>query len=117
MPELDATYRATTRLEEVNKGLTKEMALVEAQRCLDCAKPGCVEGCPVSINIPSFIKNIERGEFLAAAKVLKQTSALPAVCGRVCPQEKHSRREAVFHTVAMITNGRKAHTSTLPHPV
>lgn len=88
MPELDPAYRATTRLEEVNKGLTKEMALTEAKRCLDCANPSCVEGCPVSINIPSFIKNIERGQFLAAAKVLKNTSALPAVCGRVCPQEK-----------------------------
>ena len=83
MPELDPVYRATTRTEEVNKGLTKEMAMREAQRCLDCAKPSCVEGCPVNINIPSFIKNIERGEILAAAKVLKQTSALPAVCGRV----------------------------------
>lgn len=88
MPELDPVYRATTRLEEVNKGLTKEQALVEAKRCLDCANPTCVEGCPVNVNIPSFIKNIERGQFLAAAKVLKNTSALPAVCGRVCPQEK-----------------------------
>ena len=88
MPELDPVYRATTRLEEVNIGLTKQMAMTEAQRCLDCVKPTCVEGCPVNINIPSFIKNIERGQFLAAAKVLKNTSALPAVCGRVCPQEK-----------------------------
>ncbi len=88
MPELDPEYRATTRLEEVNTGLTKEMAMTEAKRCLDCANPTCVEGCPVNINIPSFIKNIERGQFLAAAKVLKNTSALPAVCGRVCPQEK-----------------------------
>ena len=88
MPELPADYRATTRTEEVSRGLTKEMAVREAQRCLDCAKPSCVEGCPVGVNIPAFIKNIERGEFLTAAKVLKQTSALPAVCGRVCPQEK-----------------------------
>ncbi len=95
MPELDPVYRATTRLEEVNKGLTKEMALTEAKRCLDCAKPTCVEGCPVNVNIPSFIKNIERGQFLAAAKVLKNTSALPAVCGRVCPQEKQCEARCI----------------------
>ncbi len=95
MPELDPVYRATTRLEEVNQGLTKEMALTEAKRCLDCAKPTCVEGCPVGVNIPSFIKNIERGQFLAAAKVLKDTSALPAVCGRVCPQEKQCEARCI----------------------
>lgn len=95
MPELDPVYRATTRLEEVNKGLTPEMALLEAKRCLDCGKPTCVEGCPVNINIPSFVKNIERGHFLDAAKVLKQTSALPAVCGRVCPQEKQCESKCI----------------------
>ena len=95
MPELDPVYRATTRLEEVNTGLTKEMALTEAKRCLDCAKPTCVEGCPVGVNIPSFVKNIERGQFLAAAKVLKDTSALPAVCGRVCPQEKQCEARCI----------------------
>lgn len=95
MPELDPNYRSHTRLEEVNQGLTPKMALVEAKRCLDCAKPTCVEGCPVNINIPSFVKNIERGEFLAAAKVLKSTSALPAVCGRVCPQEKQCESRCI----------------------
>ncbi|MBQ4032670.1 MAG: bifunctional dihydroorotate dehydrogenase B NAD binding subunit/NADPH-dependent glutamate synthase, partial [Paludibacteraceae bacterium] len=80
MTELDGEYRSHNS-EEVNQGLTKEQALLEAKRCLDCPKPSCMTGCPVSINIPSFIKNIERGEFLGAAKVLKMTSALPAVCG------------------------------------
>ena len=95
MPELDPIYRATTRTEEVNKGLTPAMAVSEAQRCLDCAKPTCMEGCPVNINIPSFIKNIERGQFLAAAQVLKATSSLPAVCGRVCPQEKQCESRCI----------------------
>ncbi len=88
MPELAPSYRSHKLREEVNQGLTAEQALTEAKRCLDCANPTCMEGCPVSINIPTFIKNIERGEFLEAARVLKLTSALPAVCGRVCPQEK-----------------------------
>ncbi len=95
MPELDPEYRATTRLEEVNKGLTKEMAMQEAHRCLDCAKPSCVEGCPVHINIPDFIKSIERGNILDAAAVLHMTSALPAVCGRVCPQEKQCESKCI----------------------
>ncbi len=95
MPELDPVYRATTRTEEVNKGLTVEQALTEAKRCLDCANPTCMQGCPVSINIPSFIKNIERGEFLNAARILKSTSALPAVCGRVCPQEKQCESQCI----------------------
>ena len=95
MPELDPVYRATTRTEEVNIGLTKEMAMQEAKRCLDCAKPSCIEGCPVNIDIPSFVKNIERGQFLTAAKVLKNTSSLPAVCGRVCPQEKQCESKCI----------------------
>ncbi len=95
MPELDPVYRATTRTEEVNIGLSREQAITEAKRCLDCANPTCMQGCPVSINIPSFIKNIERGKFLNAARVLKSTSALPAVCGRVCPQEKQCESQCM----------------------
>ena len=95
MPELDPVYRATTRTEEVNQGLSVEQAQREAQRCLDCANPTCMTGCPVGINIPSFIKNIERGDFRSAARVLKSTSSLPAVCGRVCPQEKQCEAQCI----------------------
>ena len=98
MPELDAEIRSHNN-EEVNQGLTPEMAMLEAQRCIDCANPTCMEGCPVSIYIPKFIKQIEIGDFLGAAKTLKETSALPAVCGRVCPQEKQC--EAVCIHVKM----------------
>ncbi|MFO7755391.1 MAG: NADPH-dependent glutamate synthase [Bacteroidales bacterium] len=86
MPEQDPHVRNKNH-KEVNTGLTEEMALKEAQRCLDCVDPTCITGCPVSINIPKFIKRIEQGNFLESAKVLKETNALPAVCGRVCPQE------------------------------
>ncbi len=95
MSELDPVYRATTRTEEVNKGLTAEQALLEAKRCLDCKSPTCIEGCPVNIDIPSFIKSIERGRFLDAARVLKATSSLPTVCGRVCPQEKQCESRCI----------------------
>ncbi len=95
MNELDPEYRSHSRKEEVNLGLNEEQALTEAKRCLDCAHPSCMEGCPVGIDIPGFIKNIERGEFLEAARVLKKTSALPAVCGRVCPQEKQCESKCI----------------------
>ena len=86
MPEQDAVIRATNQ-KEVNIGLSGEQAMNEAVRCLDCVDPTCIKGCPVSINIPKFIKYIEAGKILDAAKALKETNALPAVCGRVCPQE------------------------------
>ena len=94
MNELDGDYRSHNS-EEVNQGLNLQQAMAEAQRCLDCPNPSCMQGCPVNIHIPDFIKNIERGEILEAAKVLKQTSALPAVCGRVCPQERQCESKCV----------------------
>lgn len=95
MPQLQPEYRITTRTEEVNCGLTIQQALTEAKRCLDCAHPTCVEGCPVDIDIPGFIKNIERHEFTEAAQVIKRSSTLPAVCGRVCPQEKQCESRCI----------------------
>ncbi|MDR1729638.1 MAG: NADPH-dependent glutamate synthase [Prevotellaceae bacterium] len=95
MNELDPHYRAGNQ-EEVNRGLTAEQAVGESRRCLDCPNPACMEGCPVNINIPGFVKNIERGEFLEAARILKATSALPAVCGRVCPQEKQCELHCIY---------------------
>ena len=94
MNELDPDYRNQNN-EEVNLGLTAEQAVLEAQRCLDCAKPTCMDGCPVNIDIPTFIKYIEAGKFLESAKTLKETNALPAVCGRVCPQEKQCEEKCM----------------------
>lgn len=94
MNELNADYRSGNH-EEVNLGLTAGQAMQEAQRCLDCPNPTCMSGCPVSINIPTFIKYIEAGDFLKAAQTLKETSSLPAVCGRVCPQEKQCEAQCV----------------------
>ena len=95
MGELEPTYRSRKLKEEVNQGLTLEQALTEAKRCLDCGNPGCVSGCPVNIDIPTFIKNIERNQIGEAARTLKTYSALPAVCGRVCPQEKQCESKCI----------------------
>jgi len=95
MPERQPMERILGFLE-VNVGLEAEAAVQEAKRCLDCSSPTCVSGCPVSINIPGFIKLIEKGDFLAAARKLKETNALPAVCGRVCPQEVQCEANCVY---------------------
>jgi len=95
MPEQDAIVRAANQLE-VNLGLSAEQAVGEAGRCLDCVEPTCIKGCPVNINIPKFVKYIEAGKFLDAAKTLKETNALPAVCGRVCPQEVQCEAECFY---------------------
>jgi glutamate synthase (NADPH/NADH) small chain len=97
MPELTPDYRVKTFTEEVQQGLSAEQARREAQRCLDCPDPQCMQGCPVGINIPTFVKHIEAGDFLAAAQTIKKTSSLPAVCGRVCPQEKQCESRCIHH--------------------
>lgn len=97
MPHLDPVRRAGLLRQEVNEGLTAEMAMREASRCLDCANPGCMEGCPVGIDIPRFVKHIEKGEFLQAAAAIRETSCLPAVCGRVCPQERQCEGHCIHH--------------------
>lgn len=94
MPQLDPATRITCN-DEVNQGINEQQAMLEAKRCLDCPNPQCVTGCPVGIDIPGFIKNIDRGDFAQAAAVLKQTSSLPAVCGRVCPQEKQCESRCI----------------------
>lgn len=99
MNEVEPDVR-TLSYVEVNSGLTEQQAMDEAKRCLDCPNPTCITGCPVEINIPKFVKYVEKGEFLDAAKVLKETSTLPAVCGRVCPQEKQCEAQC-FYTLKM----------------
>lgn len=95
MPEQDPVNRIKN-FEEVPYGYTPEMARQEALRCLQCKKPLCRDGCPVSIDIPGFIKLIAEGDFLAAARKIKETNALPAVCGRVCPQEDQCEKVCII---------------------
>ena len=96
MPHLNPEQRVACS-EEVNSGLNGQQAVMEATRCMDCPDPQCITGCPVSINIPGFIKNIQRGRLDIAAAVLRHTSSLPAVCGRVCPQEKQCESRCIYH--------------------
>jgi glutamate synthase (NADPH/NADH) small chain len=92
MPEQDPVERVHN-LREVPLGFTPEMALQEAQRCLHCSNQPCVQGCPVGVHIPDFIQAIEDGDFLAGIGIIKQTNLLPAVCGRVCPQEEQCQKD------------------------
>ena len=95
MIEEDPQVRNKSNIE-VNRGLTLELALQESQRCLDCVTPTCVNGCPVGTNIPKFIKYVEAGDILGAAKVLKENNSLPAICGRVCPQEIQCEAQCIY---------------------
>ena len=95
MPEQEPLVRARN-FEEVPYGYTPEMAIQEAERCLQCKKPVCIEGCPVVVDIPHFLQLIKEGEFAAAARKIKETNALPAICGRVCPQESQCEERCVL---------------------
>jgi glutamate synthase (NADPH) small chain len=95
MPEQDAKERKQN-FKEVPFGLTPELAMTEARRCLGCPKPPCIGGCPVEVNIPEFIRLVTEGDFAAAARVIKKTNALPAICGRVCPQEEQCEKVCVL---------------------
>ncbi len=94
IPEQDPEVRKTN-FKEVNLGYTEEMAILEAQRCIMCKNPLCIAGCPVAVKIPDFIKMITEGKFREAAAILKEDNALPAVCGRVCPQEDQCEKVCV----------------------
>lgn len=95
MPEQPANVR-NKNFEEVALGYTKEMAVDEAQRCLNCPKPRCVSGCPVNVEIPAFIQAVAHEDFAEAIKILKRKNSLPAVCGRVCPQENQCESKCVL---------------------
>lgn len=95
MNELAPEVRIKSLYDEVNQGLTFEQAVTESHRCLNCKNPTCVEGCPVNINIPGFIKQLEIGNVSAAADIISESSTLPAVCGRVCPQEKQCEAQCI----------------------
>ena len=95
MPEQDPGERIRN-FDEVPLGYAPETAMREAARCIQCKKPGCVAGCPVDVKIPEFIKQIAAGDFLGAARTLKETNSLPAVCGRVCPQEDQCEKTCIL---------------------
>ena len=94
MPVQDGEVRRNN-FEEVALGYTKEMAMEEAQRCLHCPTKPCISGCPVAVNIPDFIEQVKEGNFEEAYQIIHETSSLPAVCGRVCPQEKQCEAKCV----------------------
>ncbi|MFZ0454522.1 MAG: NADPH-dependent glutamate synthase [Ignavibacteriaceae bacterium] len=94
MPEQDGALRRNN-FNEVNLGFTEELAMLEAQRCIQCPKPTCVEGCPVGVKIGEFISLVSEGKFVEAAAKIKEDNMLPAICGRVCPQEEQCEVKCV----------------------
>jgi glutamate synthase (NADPH/NADH) small chain len=95
MPEREAEERARD-FDEVNLGFTSDLAILEATRCIECRRPTCVEGCPVGIRIDEFVTAVAAGEFETAAEVIHRDSSLPAICGRVCPQESQCEGTCVL---------------------
>ncbi|MBQ1344097.1 MAG: dihydropyrimidine dehydrogenase, partial [Firmicutes bacterium] len=94
IPEQDPQVRAHN-FKEVALGYTAEMAVDEAKRCLNCIKKPCVSGCPVNVRIPEFVALVAEGKFAEAAAIVKSTNNLPAICGRVCPQESQCESKCV----------------------
>jgi len=126
MPEQDPDLRATN-FREVNLGLTDQLAMLEAERCLQCPKPYCVDGCPVRVNIPRFIRLLREGDLPGAANSLLDDNALPCVTGRVCPQEsqcegvclrgKKGKSVAIGALERFVADWAQDHTSELSHAV
>jgi glutamate synthase (NADPH/NADH) small chain len=126
MPEQDADLRSTN-FREVNLGLTYQLAMLEAERCLQCPKPYCIDGCPVRVNIPRFIKLLREGDLPGAAESLLDDNALPCVTGRVCPQEtqceqvclraKRGKSVAIGALERYVADWAQGHASDWPHPV
>ena len=100
MPEQEPGVRRRN-FDEVPLGYTPELAMKEAERCLQCKKPSCLEGCPVAIDIPAFIKLLKEGEFTQSIRKIWEMNSLPAVCGRVCPQEIQCEQRCIV--------GKKTH--------
>jgi glutamate synthase (NADPH/NADH) small chain len=123
MPEQEAALRATN-FREVNLGLTEQLAMLEAERCLQCPKPYCIDGCPVRVNIPQFIVRLREGDMAGAAASLLDDNALPCVTGRVCPQEtqceavclrgKKGRSVAIGHLERFVADWAQTHPGSLP---
>jgi ferredoxin len=116
MPEQDPKKRSKN-FDEVPFGYTPELAQKEASRCLQCKKPKCIEGCPVGVKIPEFINLITEGDFIAAAKKLKEDNSLPAVCGRVCPQESQCESFCVLGALPPITKEARVRSSCRSSPL
>jgi glutamate synthase (NADPH) small chain len=122
MPEQAAEVRATN-FREVNLGLTEQLAILEAERCLQCPKPYCIDGCPVRVNIPRFLKFLREGDLPGAANSLLDDNALPCVTGRVCPQEtqcegvclrgKKGQSVAIGHLERFVADWAQAHPDAL----